>query len=678
MTRRAILLGLVGAALVCAFTYFNDAVMRQTYLVGNNLPISVYGVLLVVVLVVNPLTFRLCRRRALSGAEIATALALTLAACSIPSSGLMRTFTASLVMPHHWQRTTPSWQEHEALQRLPGYMLTTVTPATESDVVNGFVQGKSVGNRRISPADVPWAAWVRPLLFWVPLIVVLWVGLLGLSLVVHRQWADHEQLPYPIATFADSLLPGAEGGPMAEGLRSRLFWGGMLVVLAIHLNNYASVWFPANTIPVRRQLDLAPLQVLFPTLTKGGAWFAFRPTLWFTVIAFAYFLASDVSLALGIGPYVWCFISGMLSTYGISAVGAHPNITDFVQFGAYAAMLGVLLYTGRRFYAQTARAAVGLRTTDPPDRNSVLGARVFLVSMLVFILYLAIPGRLDWQLAVIFAAFTVLMFLIMSRVVVETGVFFIQAYFWPSAVIIGLLGTAAVGPRAALVMAVMTGVLMVDPREAFMPFMINSLKLLDRRGVDVGRAARWAVAAVVIGLLAAIPVTLYLQYDRGANMSDSWATYWVPRMPFDQVVQLEQRLDAQGKLAAAQAVSGWGHFRGLQAQPAHLLALAAGAGLLTAFTIGRLRFSRWPLHPVMFLIWATYPASQFCGSFLIGWLIKVLVTHYGGSTTYRKLKPLMFGMIAGEMVGGLLIIVIGAVYYAATGQPPKQFWIMPG
>ena len=36
MTIRAILLGLLGACFVCGFTYFNDAVMRQTYFVGNN------------------------------------------------------------------------------------------------------------------------------------------------------------------------------------------------------------------------------------------------------------------------------------------------------------------------------------------------------------------------------------------------------------------------------------------------------------------------------------------------------------------------------------------------------------------------------------------------------------------------------------------------------------------
>ena len=50
MTVRAVLLGLLAAALVCGFCYFNDFVMHQTFLVGNYMPISVFGGLLVFLL----------------------------------------------------------------------------------------------------------------------------------------------------------------------------------------------------------------------------------------------------------------------------------------------------------------------------------------------------------------------------------------------------------------------------------------------------------------------------------------------------------------------------------------------------------------------------------------------------------------------------------------------------
>ncbi|MHC4506501.1 MAG: DUF6785 family protein, partial [Planctomycetota bacterium] len=55
MTRRAILIGLVLAVALCCITYFNQSVMRQTPLVGDYLPISVFGTLILVILLLNPL-----------------------------------------------------------------------------------------------------------------------------------------------------------------------------------------------------------------------------------------------------------------------------------------------------------------------------------------------------------------------------------------------------------------------------------------------------------------------------------------------------------------------------------------------------------------------------------------------------------------------------------------------
>ncbi len=81
MTWRAVLAGLVAGAFVCAFCYFNDNVMRQTMFIGNSMPISVYGGLIVFVLVLNPLL----KRWAFSAGELAVALALVLVMCTVPS-----------------------------------------------------------------------------------------------------------------------------------------------------------------------------------------------------------------------------------------------------------------------------------------------------------------------------------------------------------------------------------------------------------------------------------------------------------------------------------------------------------------------------------------------------------------------------------------------------------------
>ncbi|MDD5679473.1 MAG: hypothetical protein PHW60_16005 [Kiritimatiellae bacterium] len=663
--------------------------MHQTQFIGNNMPISVYGLTILLLVVINPLLARLRPRLALSGREVAVMLALTLAACCIPGSGLMRTFTSSLIMPYFYEHTSPAWQKPNdptkplywrtggIVEKIPAAMLADVNKDNENEVLSGFIQGKGVGNRHITMEQVPWRAWIRPLAFWIPLILSLWIGLLGLALVVHRQWSDHEQLPYPIAAFTNTLLPD-DGETAAPIFRNRLFWIGAGAVMLIHFNNYACLWFP-KMVPIPIKLNFLGLAELFPTFIQGGGWSLLTPTLFFTVIAFAYILASDVSLALGLGPYLWCLVAGVLAGYGISVYGSNgESIINFISFGAYIGVLLVLIYTGRRYYYDVLRRSVGLPVTNQPDPNSIWGARLFILAMGVFVAYASIFGKLDWQFSVILACHIILTFLVMSRIVAETGIFFIKTVSYPYFIYLGLFGAPALGPQTMLIIGIMTVVLLIDPREAFMPFMANSLKLLDLRKIMLAKAAKWAIAALLIGFAVAIPVTLYFQYDRGANMSDGWATVTVPKMPIEETVMMEQRLQSQGLLAEAAAISGWGHFRKMAPSPRMLLVLGIGAGLVLLLTAARLRWTRWPIHPVMFLIWNTYPGQWFAPAFLVGWLVKSLVTKYGGHTAYRRLKPLMFGLIAGELTAGVLIIIIGAVYFFVTGRPPKSFFIFPG
>jgi hypothetical protein len=105
MTARSVLLGLFGAVFICGVTFLNDRVLQGTYLIGNNMPVVVYGTLILFAVGINPLL----KRFALSGREIAVAMALTLAACCLPTSGLLRTFTDVLLMPRHFEKTEPGW-----------------------------------------------------------------------------------------------------------------------------------------------------------------------------------------------------------------------------------------------------------------------------------------------------------------------------------------------------------------------------------------------------------------------------------------------------------------------------------------------------------------------------------------------------------------------------------------
>ena len=142
-------------------------------------------------------------------------------------------------------------------------------------------------------------------------------------------------------------------------------------------------------------------------------------------------------------------------------------------------------------------------------------------------------------------------------------------------------------------------------------------------------------------------------------------------------MRVQLRLSAQGTLAEAEATTGWKRLLKMSPAPSSVIGFGVGLTLVLAFVAARLRLPKWPLHPVLFLVWSSYPGKWLAASFLAGWAIKVLVTKYGGAPLYQRLKPLMFGLIAGEMLGGLTPIMVGLVYWLVTGQLPKVFNVLP-
>ncbi|MBM4038747.1 MAG: hypothetical protein FJ290_09550 [Planctomycetes bacterium] len=676
----AIIIGLLSAAAVCSFAFFNDFIMRQTFLVGNYMPISVYGGLLLFLLFVNPLLLRASKRLALTGRELAVIIALTLAACYVPGRGLMHYFGTFLMLPHKYERTTPGWKEAGVMELVPRQMLADIS-RDESTALNGFVQGMGSGGQSVSFWDVPWSAWARTLAFWLPLLGAFSVAMIALALVVHRQWSSHEQMPYPIVSFANALLP-KEGEARGWVFQNRLFWIGCTAILAIHLNNYAVVWWPRYLIRVERTFDFQSLIEYIPAFQRVRGEYMYNlmnPTLYFAVIAFAFFLSTDVSFSLGIAGYVYAWVAGTLAGYGVTLGGGgflSLKVETFLFGGAYFGMFLVLVYTGRHYYLNVFRRGLGLRSAEEVEKESVWAARVFLACSALFALQLWLVG-LDWYLALLYTAGAVIIFTVVSRLVAETGAFYLHAYHFPCVILWGLLGSKALGPKAMLIMFMVTSLLLIDPREAVMPFTVQAFKLVDSNRVKLGRVAVWSVVAILVAFAVAVPVTLYCHYNEGVGKTtDDW-TKNVPKMAFDATVSAMEKLKAQGNLEEAGQHSGWAWFQSLAPNRDCVLAFAIALGLTLGFAAARLRFPRWPFHPIMFLVLATWQSRCFAFSFLIGCLIKVAVTKYGGASAYQRLKPLMIGVIAGDMLGGLLPMIIGAVSYLVWGEPPKRFMVFP-
>ena len=678
MTFRSVLLGLLFGAFICAVTFFNDMVVRGTNLVGNYMPISVFGALLLLVLVLNPLLGRVRAGSRLAGGELATVIAVALVACCVPGRGLMHYFTTFMMIPHEHVKRDVSWRSNDILSVIPSQMLTAADSDGEGSP-RAFVEGLGQDRKHFSVGDIPWRVWERPLVFWLPLILSIWLATGALAVVLHRQWSKHEKLRYPIATFAHALMPGPDG-KSSTIFRNRVFWIAAGLVVLIHLNNYASLYYPRLTwIPL--SINLIPLaDKLMPLLVEGGGRRLMYFEFFLTAVGFAYLLSSDLSLSVGLAPYVWAFVNGIFLTYGVVldtglSFMVHPR--PFLHAGAYVGLFMMLAYTGRRYYANVFREAVIPRRRRTTSAVAVWAARVFIVALVAFIAQLIAAG-LDWPLAVLYTLGAIVIYTVISRIVAETGVFYIHPWFFPGVVLLGFLGLTALDVRSLAIMFMVTSLILVDPREALMPFLVTGLKLVDLNRVHLGRTVGVGAIMLLLAVAVALPVTLYLQYDRGANQTgDGWTLWYVPTKALTDLVAIKAQIESTPDLATAKIPAGLSRFLDMRPDGKAAAAFFIALVLVLAFSAARTRFSWWPIHPVLFAVLGTYQSFSLARSFLLGWLIKVAVVRLFGGRGYEKVKPFMIGVIAGDILGGILPMIHGAVYHMATGANPALFKTLP-
>lgn len=677
ITLRSILLGFLGAALICGLTFFNDRVLRQTYMVGNYMPVFVYGSLFIVTAFINPLF----GKSKLNASEFAVIMLMMLVPCAVPSSGFLRTFAPALLLPHHYIKTIPSWRTNDVLSLLPKRMMPDLTD--EERVLGGFIQGLSTGNSHIGISEVPWQAWINPLMFWVPILLSLIFACLAIAVILHKQWADNEHLQYPVAMFADAMLPQEDGSKSV--FSKRMFWVAMLTITLIYINNYLCQWFPEYLIPVRLRLPLSDFNKVFPTIGKGGGWGLFAPQLYFSVIAIAYLVPGDVSLAFGLGPWLWALMTGTLLNYGISmekmveggTTYTAPRPRSFMQFGSNVAYFIVMMYTGRHYYRKVIEAIFG-KKNDEVAPGAAWAGRCAILFIASFILLLVFQVGIDWQLAVIYTSLLLMFYVVLGRIVCESGLFHVQPGMAPCVIVWGILGASNLGPKTIFLLQMVSIMFSIDPRETIMPYVMNTLKLVQKHRQPLGKTTSLAASSLVLGLFIAVAASLYFQYDYGFGCTESWANNSVPIMQPSNAVAITSKLKAQDALEYANNVSGWARFRHINPNPLCTWSFVIGMALVFAFCFAKLRYTWWPLSPLLLVTWNTSHLHAFAGSFLIGWLIKKLVLKFGGSQTFNDLKPIMIGLITGEIMASFIPSVFAFIYYFITGETPMAFHVFLG
>ncbi|NBC11351.1 MAG: hypothetical protein GVY24_06385, partial [Planctomycetes bacterium] len=285
-------------------------------------------------------------------------------------------------------------------------------------------------------------------------------------------------------------------------------------------------------------------------------------------------------------------------------------------------------------------------------------------------------GGVGWVMALALIGSVLMIGLVLTRINAETGLFYAQPDFLPAIIFAGFLGWEGIGPEALIVLLIGSLVLVADPREAVGPYVGNALAMVHRlTGRSPARSAWPLGIMLVLGLIAAVVATLAVQHHFGLN-DNGWA-WGLPRNAINQLTRSVNDLAAHGQLEKLTGLNELTQFTHARPDGRALGWAAAGLVLVFGCAAARLRLPWWPLHPVLFLIWGSYPARHFAFSFLLAAAVKGAITLVGGARAYHNTKPLMVGFIAAEIFMVIVWSIVGFCYFLTTNQTPVRYLMYP-
>ena len=316
--------------------------------------------------------------------------------------------------------------------------------------------------------------------------------------------------------------------------------------------------------------------------------------------------------------------------------------------GALLAMVLVGLWIARGHLANVWRKAIGRapQIDDGDEIMSYRGAVCGAVSgVLVMAVWLWIMGTPAW-ISLLFVVVAMLVFIGLTRIVVEAGLVKLRAPMCAPDLVIQGLGSSLVG-SAGVVNLSLAYVWAADVRVFVMGTCANALKLLEGMDRRSRRLIFWGiVSALFIGGIGSLWMVFHLTYKYGGVNMGSWFFNQGPETAYANAIR---NLDPSGIYW-----EGLGFFAG-------------GGVVMTLMMLARNRLSWWPIHPIGFPIGANHLTNEVWFSVFLAWAVKVCVLRLGGAAGYRQSVPFFLGLLTGQVTGQGLWLLVG--YLAgATGR----------
>jgi hypothetical protein len=641
LTKRAFIIGIVLSAWSNLWPAYISLVVHSSRADHAHLPVAML-IPFVALIVANG--WLSGKGRGLSASELLVICCMSMVAACMQGEWLSGYLLGMITAPYYFASPENRWDEL-LLQYMPDWAL-----IPDRALVRGFYEG-------LPPGDpVPWSAWVTPVLWWGFFLGALLTANLCLSVLFRKQWMEHEKLAFPIATVLLQLTGASdETGRINDLIRNRLFRIGFGITLAIICWNIIS-WFIAGmpVLPILKGpagKHLLPLGQGFPN---------FVLTFSILTFTFGYFTRSEILFSIWFFHFLAIAQAGIFNRIGFDMGSSdiwcsfHPAI-GWQSFGGMITLVGWGAWIARAHLRRVYLHAIGKESGG--DEDEMMSYRAAVLLLVFSVLFAAIwlnRSGMGWPQVFAFGFGTVVLYLGLSRIIIESGLVFLRGPITAQAFTWHLFGIAGMGPLSAASLA-LSFAWSCDAKTFGMTMMAHVPRLSAAMNRENRRPLGPAIlSACLVGSLTVMGYVAYQGYHATGGFNFGTVSFMGTGS-----------LNAFGvcKFTAARIQQGT-----VGTDWTRISFLGFGTVFTAIMFWLRYQFPGFPLHPIGFTISAAAPLQNTGLTIFLIWALKTLILRIGGLEKYRETAPLFLGITAGFLAGVAIGIIVDTIWFPGQGH----------
>ena len=635
---RSLLIALGLVVFLSAITSYVEMVIAGTQIAAICPPAGAFFLLVCLVVVVNP-ALRYFSKHTPSGlqqGELTVIYSLLLCTATISSVQFAQFLVPMITGAFYFATPENDW----ALSIQP--LIPDWFSPRNPEAIRALYEG------RPGQLGIPWKPWIKPFLFWAPLLMAFYFVMICICAILRRQWVETERLAFPLVQvpleMTRDLGEGAGGAGISPFFRNKLMWLGFIVPVTIHTLDGLHQHFP----------DIPHFQVRGLNLGShfvGEPWDAIEPfvfNIYFSVVGFAYLLSQDLSFSFWFFylllkvEYVLGAVFEWKTSAGLYRTGRFPFVMA-QQSGGFIALVLMAVWLSRRHLKNVVASVFSRDSSD--DRSEPLSYRWAVLGCLAGLFFMSWwcwSAGMSPLLALSLFLLTTIFMLGATRMMAEGGINFLwSAQSCPNYILHSIGGRTFFKGTNGLMLMTLPFV-MWNFRGMVVPEAMEAFKMSSHSRINMRRLTCAILVAIPLAMIVSYWSMLYLSYtfEGGGLAIDDYRFVHVATRPYQE---LSAVLMDTSELSLTRV---------------NFIVGATGFGIF--LTVMRTRFLWWPFHPTAYAASTTLAMRYLWSSIFVAWLCKFLILRYGGMRQHGRVRPVFLGLIFGELLMIALLLIVEA------------------